>query len=144
MMIPMELRKNPNFLSDLEHQCIKTHGYSQELFELAKSLVSYDPRERPNAEKTIRAINKIRAGNKYGDLKLALKDFHSLPERLKLEVFSYLKIEDMYHVGLTCRQYFSLWDEQVSDEKINSYNLTVVEHFHDQNKGRKRNCQVNL
>ncbi|KAF0978839.1 hypothetical protein FDP41_001909 [Naegleria fowleri] len=111
MMISMELRKNPNFFADIEHQCVKVLGYSQELFDLAKLLVSYDPRERPTAEKTLKVLNKIKADGKYGNLKLVLKDFKFLPDVLKLHVFSYLKIEDMYHVGLSCKQLFLLWEE---------------------------------
>ncbi len=115
MMIPMELRKNPNLFIDLEHQCVKVLGYSQELFDLSKRLVSYDPRERPTAERTIKTLNKIKSGDKHGNVKLILKDFNQLTDILKLTVFSFLKIEDMYHVGLSCRQLYCLWDEHVSN-----------------------------
>ena len=114
MMIPMELRKNPNFLVELEHQCVKTLGYSQELFALAKNLVSYDPRERPTAEKVLKSLTKIRSSDKHGNLKLVFKDFNQLSDVLKIRVFSFLQIEDMYHVGLSCRQYYWLWEQHVS------------------------------
>lgn len=100
-MFSMELRKNPNLFMDLEHLCVEDFGYSRDLFQLAKSFVSYDSRERPSAEQCLKKLNRLKAHSSkhHGKLNLVLQDFKALSNDLKLRVFSFLHIEDMYHIG---------------------------------------------
>ncbi|KAG2388208.1 hypothetical protein C9374_001058 [Naegleria lovaniensis] len=113
IMFSMELRKNPNLFMDLEHQCIEDLGYSRDLFQLAKSLVSYDTRERPSAEQCLKKLNRLKAHSSkhHGKLNLVLQDFKALTNDLKLRVFAFLHIEDMYHMGLTCMEFYNLWEQ---------------------------------
>ncbi|KAL9645523.1 hypothetical protein ABK040_000587 [Willaertia magna] len=134
-MISMELPKKPNLFDELEHLCCRTYGYSKELFELTKQLLSVDSMSRPSASKSVKILKKIQLNLQNGkieNIKLALKDFNLLNEDLKLIVFSFLTIEDMFHIGLSCKIYFNLWEEKwwkifITKTKIGEEILKITE-----------------
>ena len=113
MMVSMELQKNPNFFNEIEHYCVDTMGYSRGLFNLTKLLLSYQPRDRPSAAKTIKILDRIMENFREDNIKLSLQSFNTLnPTSLKLNVFAFLSLEDMYHVALCCKEFFKIWEEE--------------------------------
>jgi serine/threonine protein kinase/ribosomal protein S18 acetylase RimI-like enzyme len=114
MMLSIELGKNPGLFSDLEKELTRKYGYSSELIRLAERLVHYTPSERPTATETLKAIRRIMMKKRRSSMTSIdrLPNAYKLFDTgLKLKIFMYLDISDMYQVMQVCKSFYAIWDE---------------------------------
>lgn len=115
-MMSVEMSKNPQFFQDLERESVRKYHYSPELIHLARKLVSLNPSERPSAREVIRTVKKIQANKRksalteFSDRLVLSRVYTRLDTKLKLHIFSFLDIVDMYYVALSCKSIFRIWD----------------------------------
>lgn len=111
-MMSLELKRHQRFFDDLKRKS----GYSVQLIDLVMRLLSVDPQNRPSAQECYNAIRRIQKHKRGGRIDLedhmALKDFTTLPQDLKMRVFIYLDCFDVYQVMCSNRELYSLCEQQ--------------------------------
>jgi serine/threonine protein kinase len=112
MMLSVELSKNPKLFQDFERSLTK--DYSADLVRLAEKLTSVNPRQRPTAAETQQIIKKIQKKKRLprDDHHFNLKEWEYLSNNLKLHVFKFLEVSDIYQIMLTCKSLYELCENE--------------------------------
>ncbi len=111
MMLSVELSKNPKLFQEIERSLTKDATYTSDLVRLAEKLTSVNPRERPTAAETQKIIKRIvsrknRQPGEYQNDKLV--EWEWLTNEMKLSVFKFLDISDIYQIMQTNRSLYEL------------------------------------
>jgi serine/threonine protein kinase len=113
MMMSVEMNRNPGFFSTLEKELTRKYNYSPELIRLARKLVNVSPSDRPSAREVIKVVKEIQTMRRKSEVMLITRfppSHSAFTTELKLIIFSFLDIPDMYQVALVCKNFYTLWD----------------------------------